>query len=129
MLLMRRATRLQRRHRAFLGTLALAQARARPNIVVSPADGQRVVALDGTASVTLRLSTRRRVCVAAKLQGRAPAPEHCLDAPHGTVDLSRIPPGRHRFAVRDEASGDTDDINIVVVQRSPGEFVATKDRV
>ena len=46
MLLMRRATRLQRRHRAFLGTLALAQARARPNIVVSPADGQRVVALD-----------------------------------------------------------------------------------
>ena len=54
--------------------------------------------------------------VPATLQGRAPAPEHCLDAPHGTVDLSRIPPGRHRFAVRDEASGDTDDINIVVVQ-------------
>ena len=127
MLLMRRATLLQRRHRAFLGTLALAQARARPNIVVSPADGQRVVALDGTASVTLRLSTRRRVCVAAKLQGRAPAPEHCLDAPHGTVDLSRIPPGRHRFAVRDAATGETDDINIVVVQKSPGEFVATKD--
>ena len=75
MLLMRRATRLQRRHRAFLGTLALAQARARPNIVVSPADGQRVVALDdGTASVTLHLSTRRRVCVAATLQGRSAAP-------------------------------------------------------
>ena len=127
MLLMRRATRLQRRHRAFLGTLALAQARARPNIVVSPADGQRVVALDGTASVTLLLSTRRRVCVAATLQGRKTAPEHCLDAPHGTVELSRIPPGRHRFAVRDEASGETDDINIVVVQKSPGEFVATKD--
>ena len=128
MLLMRRATRIQRRHRAFLGTLALAQARARPNIVVSPADGQRIVALDdGTASVTLHLSTRRRVCVAATLQGRKTAPEHCLGAPHGTVDLSRIPPGRHRFAVRDEASGDTDDINIVVVQKSPGEFVATKD--
>ena len=127
MLLMRRATRIQRRHRAFLGTLALAQARARPHIVVSPADGQRVVALDGTASVTLLLSTRRRVCVAATLQGRKTAPEHCLDAPHGTVELSRIPPGRHRFAVRDEASGETDDINIVVVQKSPGEFVATKD--
>ena len=119
-MLLMRATRLQRRHRAFLGTLALAQARARPNIVVSPADGQRVVALDGTASVTLHLSTRRRVCVAATLQGRRQAPEHCLDAPHGTVDLSRIPQGRHRFAVRDEASGDTDDINIVVVQKSPG---------
>ena len=127
MLLMRRATRIQRRHRAFLGTLALAQARARPNIVVSPADGQRVVALDGSASLTLRLSTRRRVCVAATLQGRAPAPEHCLDAPHGTVDLSRIPPGRHRFAVRDAASGEKDDINIVVVQKSPGEFVPTNE--
>ena len=66
-MLLMRATRLQRRHRAFLGTLALAQARARPNILVSPADGQRVVALDGTASVTLHLSTRRRVCVAATL--------------------------------------------------------------
>ena len=46
------------------------------------------MALDGTASVTLHLSTRRRVCVAATLQGRRQAPEHCLDAPHGTADLS-----------------------------------------
>lgn len=130
-MLLMRATRLQprvaRRHRAFLGTLAMAQARARPSLVVSPADGQRVVATDNGAKVTLRLSTRRRVCVAATLQGRTAAPEQCLDVPHGTVDLSRIPPGRHRFAVRDEASGEKDDIGIEVVAHAPGEFVATKD--
>ena len=62
----------------------------------------------------------------AELEGRAPAPEACLDNTD-SVDVFRVPPGTHRFTVRDAATDATDAVRVSVVAPAPGEFVPSRE--
>jgi hypothetical protein len=102
---------------------------ARSRLVVSPADGSRLLVAEAgaaTADVALMLDREyAQICVTTRLGGAAsPSPEACLSGA-ASIHVSNVPLGAHAFAIRDGAR--TEAVKIVVAPRPEGVFVPTYD--